>query len=242
MFFIRFLFSCSFPSAALTIRWGMRIAAVWLLMLMLAPCAIAAPKPTAHKLKKNADLADTLFANVIYTKFAKLVEASGLGTFLSSRGPFTLFVPTNSAFSKLPPGMYEDLLRPENNAQLQRLVLFHVINGKAWHAMDLKVQKSLVSCEGSPLPLKTTKAGTLFVDKAKVLRADQHCANGMIDEVDALMMPPQLVIVAGTPADAAAAAAPAATNAAPVDMSGDTNDAPLKNLPPAPAPPTGPIQ
>lgn len=222
----------------------MRTVAVRLIILLLALAvpAVAAPKSTAkptHKLKKNADLADAVFANVIYTKFAKLVDVSGLATFLSSRGPFTLFVPTNSAFSKLPPGMYDDLLRPENNAQLQRLILFHLINGKAWLAMDLKLQKSLPSCESSPLPLRSTKVGTLFVDKAKVLRADQHCANGTIDEIDSLMMPPQFVVVAGPPPDPSATtnAASADTNAAPPDMSGDTNDAPLKDLPALPPPP-----
>ena len=88
----------------------MRKAAVRLFLLLLA---LATPLGAApHKARKNLDLADTVDNTVILSKFAGLVQASDLGTFLSSRGPFTLFVPTNSAFSKLPPGMYEDLLRP----------------------------------------------------------------------------------------------------------------------------------
>jgi uncharacterized surface protein with fasciclin (FAS1) repeats len=231
----------------------MRTAAARLILWLLAlgvllggATVAAAPKSTtgAHR-KRIADLADTIDGNIILSKFAKLVAASDMGTFYSSRGPFTLFAPTNSAFSKLPPGMFEDLLRPENKAQLQRIVLFHLVNGQAWTSKDLRMQKALVSCEGNPLEIKTTKAGTLFVHKAKVLRADQHCANGVIDEVDTLLMPPQLVLQAGPPVDASTNAAPdtnapaAGTNAVPTDListPSDTNATPAAgtNAPTAP--------
>ncbi len=223
------------------------------LLLALGPCAHAAPKTSSgpHH-KRIGDLADTINGNVILSKFAKLVAASDMGTFYSSRGPFTLFAPTNSAFSKLPPGMFDDMLRPENKAQLQRIVLFHLVNGQSWTSKDLRMQKALVSCEGNPLEVKATKAGTLFVHKAKVLRADEHCANGVLDEIDTLLMPPQLVLQAGPPADASTNAAPAAnapadtnapadgTNAVPADLIASptpaaTNAAPAEtNAPMAP--------
>ena len=217
----------------------MRIASRLILLLAfgLPICALGAPaakSPGSHH-KRIADLADTIDNNIILSKFAKLVAASDMGTFYSSRGPFTLFAPTNSAFSKLPTGMYDDLLRPENKAQLQRVVLFHLVNGKEWFARDLKMQKTVVSCEGTALDLKTTKAGTLFVHKAKVLRTDQHCANGVLDEVDTLLMPPQLVLQAGPSADATTNAVPAAnataggTNAVPADLTVPT---PVTNAPP----------
>jgi uncharacterized surface protein with fasciclin (FAS1) repeats len=224
----------------------MRMAAVRLLFLLLTlgPVARADPpkpadsqKPAGpHKPRHNADLADTLDSNVIFSKFAALVQAADQATFLSSRGPFTLFVPTNSAFAKLPPGMFEDLLRPENKTQLQRLVLFHLVNGKAWYSKDIKAQKSLVSCEGNPLPLKTSKAGTLFVNKAKVLRADEHCSNGMLDEVDSILMPPQMVLVAGldsTPAPGAGAGTTPAQAHVPSAPTPDTSEADT-NVPPVP--------
>jgi hypothetical protein len=94
--------------------------------------------------------------------------------------------------------------------------------------------KSLPSCEGSPLTVKTTRAGTIFVAKGHVIRADEHCANGTLHEVDTLLMPPQLVLVA-----AAASPAPdASTNAAPADAASatDTNAAPATNNAPDPRP------
>jgi uncharacterized surface protein with fasciclin (FAS1) repeats len=203
----------------------MRMAVVRTFFLLLALGTLAPAEPhKEHKLKRNADLADAVYHNVILTKFAALVQASDMGTFLSSRGPFTLFVPTNSAFSKLPPGMYEDLLRPENKTQLQRVVLFHLVNGKSWFAKDIRTVKTLPSCEGSPLPVKTTKAGTIFVAKGHVIRADDHLSNGVLHEVDTLLMPPQLVLVAApaSPAPDADTNAATATNSAP-DASAATN-------------------
>ena len=152
-----------------------------------------------HKTPKNRDLADTIANSVILTKFSALVQASNLGTFLSSRGPFTLFVPTNSAFSKLPPGMFEDLLLPENQTQLQRVVLFHLVNGKLWDAKDLLSVKSLISCEGNPLPIKSSKSKTQFVLKSRIIHANIKCANGVIHEIDTMLMPPQVVLVSKPP-------------------------------------------
>jgi uncharacterized surface protein with fasciclin (FAS1) repeats len=226
----------------------MRMAVVRTFFLLLALGTLAYAEPhKEHKLKRNADLADAVYHNVILSKFAALVQASDMGTFLSSRGPFTLFVPTNSAFSKLPPGMYEDLLRPENKTQLQRVVLFHLVNGKSWFAKDLRTVKTLPSCEGSPLTVKSTHAGTLFVAKGHVIRADEHYANGIMHQVDTLLMPPQLVLQAApsSPApDTSTNAAPAFvlptdTNAAPA-----TNSAPdasaTTNAPTVPTPPAAP--
>jgi uncharacterized surface protein with fasciclin (FAS1) repeats len=175
----------------------MRKAAAGLFLLLLA---LGVPAGAAtHKSKRNFDLADTVDNTVILSKFAALVRASDLGTFLSSRGPFTLFAPTNSAFSKLPPGMFEDLLRPENKEQLQRIILYHLINGQNVDAKDLQTLKSLPSCEGNPIPLKLSRAGTQFVGGARLLRADQKCANGVMDQVDTLLMPPKLgVLVTST--------------------------------------------
>jgi uncharacterized surface protein with fasciclin (FAS1) repeats len=184
---------------------------------------------------KLRDLADTVAANPIMTKFSAIIQASDLGTFLSSRGPFTLFVPTDAAFAKLPPGMLDTLLRPENKVRLQDILLFHVVNGKRLNAKDLLLLKTLLSCEGNPLPLKTTHSGVQVVLKAKIVHADIRCQNGVIHEIDTVLVPPEASLppVASPPPPAPATNAPAAaTNAA----SADTNVAPIIPVAPIAAP------
>jgi len=190
------------------------MAAVRLFVLLLALGGLAHAAPHRAKVSKISDLADTVNKTIILSKFAALLQASDLGTFMSSRGPFTLFVPVNSAFSKLPPGMFEDLLRPENKVQLQRIVLFALVSGKAWDGKDLVTAKTLPSCEGTALPLRTSRSGVEFVAKARVIRTDVRCANGLMHQIDSLLIPPKLLLVA-----AVAAPDAASTNAAPTDAS-----------------------
>lgn len=205
----------------------MRMAVVRLFILLLALGPVA--RGAAHKSTKISDLDDAVNKTVILSKFAALVQASNLGTFLSSRGPFTLFAPTNSAFSKLPPGTFEDLLRPENQVQLQRIVLFQLVSGRAWDMKDLATTKTLLSCEGNLLTL-TVRRGAQHVGKALIVRGDIHCSNGLMDQVDTLMMPPHLLLVAAV----ANANAAQATNAPPANPAAETNAVPATNSAPAP--------
>ena len=46
------------------------------------------------------------------------IKAAKLTDTLASKGPFTVFAPTNDAFAKLPAGTVETLLKPENRDQL----------------------------------------------------------------------------------------------------------------------------
>ncbi len=132
-----------------------RLLAFGCLAFALLPSAAAA-KTKEPKMK---DLADTVLSNRITTKFAVLVRAADLASFLSSRGPFTLFAPVDSAFSRMTPDQFAALQQPENQALLQRIVLYHAVNGKRLSAKDLAGQKSLLSCEGSPIPLRVNRAG-----------------------------------------------------------------------------------
>jgi uncharacterized surface protein with fasciclin (FAS1) repeats len=160
--------------------------------LVLAALLVALTSlPAKEKGPRMRDIADSVDANVITTKFALMLQASDLGTFLSSRGPFTLFVPTDSAFSKLPPGMLDTLLRPENKERLQAIVLFHVVNGKKLTARDLLPLKTVISCQGTPLVLKISHTGTQFVMKGKITHADIKCQNGIINQIDTVLMPPE---------------------------------------------------
>jgi uncharacterized surface protein with fasciclin (FAS1) repeats len=182
----------------------------WLLpaLLLTLPLATAEAKPAKIK-----DLADTIAANPILTKFSSMIAASDLGTFLSSRGPFTVFAPTDSAFSKLPPGTLETLLRPENKVRLQDILLCHVVNSRRLGAKDLVPLKAVLSCQGTILPVRTSHSGTQFVMKSKIVSADNKCANGIINQIDTVLMPPESALppIAAPPPPAPATNAPAAT-------------------------------
>src|SRR5580698_737081 len=65
-----------------------------------------------------------------HTTLVTAVKAAGLVDTLEGNGPFTVFAPTNEAFSKLPPGTVDTLLKPENKATLVKVLTYHVVAGK----------------------------------------------------------------------------------------------------------------
>src|SRR5450631_929104 len=64
-----------------------------------------------------------------HTTLVAAVKAAGLVDTLASAGPFTVFVPTNEAFAKLPKGTVDTLLKPENKDKLAAILTYHVVAG-----------------------------------------------------------------------------------------------------------------
>jgi uncharacterized surface protein with fasciclin (FAS1) repeats len=115
------------------------------------------------------------------------VKAADLVETLSGDGPFTVFAPTNEAFAKLPEGTVEKLLKPENKKKLAAILTYHVVPGKVM-AKDVVQLKSAKTVQGSKVTI-TVKEGAVMVDKAKVIKTDIPCKNGVIHVIDAVILP-----------------------------------------------------
>src|SRR6202007_1412047 len=92
-----------------------------------------------------------------HTTLVAAVKAAGLVDTLSGPGPFTVFAPTNDAFSKLPAGTVDTLLKPENKTTLTKVLTYHVVPGK-WSAKDIA---KMIKDGGGKATLKTVSGGTL---------------------------------------------------------------------------------
>ena len=106
---------------------------------------------------------------------------------LKGPGPFTVFAPTDEAFAKLPAGTVESLLKPENKAQLVKILTYHVVSGKVLAADVTKLQ-SATTVQGGSLTVKITD-GKDFVDNAQVVKTDIVTSNGVIHVIDTVVMP-----------------------------------------------------
>ena len=127
-----------------------------------------------------------------HTTLVAAVKAAGLVKTLSSKGPFTVFAPTNEAFDKLPKGTVETLVKPESKATLTKILTYHVVAGKL-SAADLTDGRKLKTVEGEVLTVKNS-GGTVTLTDAKggtstVTIADVNQSNGVIHVVDAVLMP-----------------------------------------------------
>lgn len=134
-----------------------------------------------------------------HTTLVAAVKAADLVDVLSSKGPFTVFAPTNKAFEKLPKGVVETLLKPENKKQLQNILTYHVVAGK-WNAKN--IMKMLEKDNGKSV-VKTVSGGILTIwskgkdvyitdengNSSKVTIADVNQSNGVIHVVDSVLLP-----------------------------------------------------
>ena len=136
-----------------------------------------------------------------HTTLVAAVKAAGLVETLQSKGPFTVFAPTNAAFNKLPKGTVETLLMPENMKMLQSILTYHVVAGK----MNASTIAKAIKMGNGKAMLKTVSGGTLTAwmkgkklyitdengNSAKVAIADVNQSNGVIHVIDAVVLPKQ---------------------------------------------------
>lgn len=121
-------------------------------------------------------------------------KAADLVDTLNSKGPFTVFAPTDEAFAKLPKGTVESLLKPENKQRLRAILSYHVVPGRVDARQALKADFA-PTVLGQRLSLKS-KIGQITVNESKVVATDIACDNGIIHVIDNVMLPTEETIPA----------------------------------------------
>jgi len=146
------------------------------------------------------DIVDNAVNSKDHTTLVAAVKAAGLVETLKTPGPFTVFAPTNEAFSRLPAGTVEMLVKPENKAMLTKILTYHVVAGK----LDAnELMKRIKAGKGTAI-LKTVSGGTLWAmmngDRNIVLKDEKgmvanisiynvYQSNGVIHVIDHVVMP-----------------------------------------------------
>lgn len=145
---------------------------------------------SANCFAADKDIVDTAVAAGSFKTLVAAVKAAGLVDTLKGDGPFTVLAPTDEAFAKLPEGTVESLLKPENKDKLIAVLTYHVIPAKALAADVVKLDgKKVKTVQGSEASIKVTD-GSVYVDKAKVVKTDILTSNGVIHVIDAVILPP----------------------------------------------------
>ena len=109
------------------------------IVAMAATVGYAAKNPIVggKEMFPNKNIVENAVNSADHTTLVAAVKAAGLVDTLMSPGPFTVFAPTNAAFSKLPAGTVDTLLKPENKGTLTKVLTYHVVPGRISSA-DLK--------------------------------------------------------------------------------------------------------
>lgn len=154
----------------------------------------ASPSPMAESPMANSGATGTTLDQVVagnssFSTLNTAIQAAGLGATLSGAEPYTIFAPTNEAFAALPPGTLDQLLLPENKADLQKVLSYHVVPGTVTSADITPGEVNTV--EGSPVTI-ATDGGKVTVGAATVVEADITASNGVIHAIDQVLLPPSL--------------------------------------------------
>lgn len=151
------------------------------LTTLLAGVAVAATQETGK------DIVDTAIAAGNFKTLVAAVQAAGLTDTLKGSGPFTVFAPTDEAFSKLPAGTLEQLLKPENKERLTAILTYHVLPSRVM-AASVKHLNTAKTVNGQAVSI-SARNGAVMVDNAKVIQADIVATNGVIHVIDTVILP-----------------------------------------------------
>jgi uncharacterized surface protein with fasciclin (FAS1) repeats len=124
----------------------------------------------------------------VFSTLIMALKATGLDQTLASKTTkFTVFAPTDEAFSKLPTGTVENLLLPENKAKLTQILTYHIIM-EPMTATDIQKNNLIRTVEGDTLKASTID-GKPFINDAQITSSNIYATNGIIHVIDTVLMP-----------------------------------------------------
>jgi uncharacterized surface protein with fasciclin (FAS1) repeats len=136
-----------------------------------------------------ADIVETAVAAGNFKTLVTAVKAADLVDTLKSKGPFTVFAPTDDAFAKLPKGTVEGLLK--DIPKLKAVLTYHVVPGKVM-AADVVKLKTAKTVQGQDVKIDASKwhlHKNVKINDANVVKADIVTDNGVIHVIDKVILP-----------------------------------------------------
>ncbi len=148
---------------------------------------------------ENNSITAKVMGNADYSTLAKDLQSADMAETLKGEGEYTVFAPTDEAFDKVPKATLDNWMKPENKEQLQKLLKYHVVQGK----MDVAQLSTKIKEAGGKLDLTTLngeiitlseKDGNVMIKDAKgntatVTDPDTAASNGVIHQIDKVLMP-----------------------------------------------------
>lgn len=198
----------------------------------MASNAPAAPTANASQQQAGKTVLDLAAGNSEFSTLAKAVKAAGLEQTLSGKGPITVFAPTNAAFAKLGTEKLNNLLKPENKAELTQILTYHVVPQNL-PAQSSAQPTSLTTAEGQSIKLNQ-QGTTLQVQNAKSQGQPISASNGSIIAIDSVLLPEAQAKMGTAPA-ASSANAPASATPASSPAPAAAGTSPSAMAPAAPA-------
>ncbi len=164
------------------------------------PVTSAAPVAVdPSRMESEATISASIAATPGLATLAAELRTAELDPLLAGEGPYTLFAPTDAAFTRLAPGIANDLLAPQNRSALVALLRYHVIAGTmTTEQLSARIragggQAVLTTLGGQPIT--ATMTGDVITltsvtgNRSYVEAADVAQVNGVIHVVNGVLVP-----------------------------------------------------
>lgn len=149
----------------------------------------AVKEPTAQTAHPSATFEGTLYDAISQTpqlsSFAAALNRTGLAEDLKGKGPFSLYVPDNNAFSKLPENMFDNLMASSDHALLKALLSRYIVPGNVLSASVPKSGLPLTPMNGQAALLKNTPEGIVF-NSSLLTTLDVQTKNGVLNIINSI--------------------------------------------------------
>lgn len=164
----------------------MKIPKILILGLALIILSFNSQAHDGHK----KDIIDTAIYGGIFKTFIAAIKAADIVHTLKSKGQFTVFLPTDEAFAKLPKGTVESLLKPENRKRLKEILKYHVIKARV-PTKKISSGTAKLKMLNKKEAVLISKDGKVTINDVKILKADMMAKNGIIHIIDEVLQLPK---------------------------------------------------
>lgn len=150
---------------------------------------------SAYPGRELTTLMDKLHADTQYSTFAEAWHAADVEAELdgTDNAKWTVLVPTDAAFDRLPRGVVDALMLPENRHLLSETVNYHVVRGSTASSSMLRDEEIRLS-NGDTWPYAWVDGDAAYaIGNAAVLEADIVASNGRIHAIDTVLLPAGVV-------------------------------------------------
>ncbi|NDK55077.1 fasciclin domain-containing protein [Pontibacter fetidus] len=136
---------------------------------------------------KQFDIVALANSNQNLTTFVNLIEKADITDVLKSKGPFTVFIPTNKAFDHLSKTELEQLLQPENKVRLIKVLQAHILPNKVY-ATDFKDAQRIKTADNKRINVQVSPDKTVTIGGARIVKPNVEVSNGIVHIVDDVIM------------------------------------------------------
>jgi len=156
-------------------------------VVLSAAAPLTSAQPAAKPSTAKPNIVQTAVAAGKFKTLVALVKQAGLAGTLQSKGPFTVFAPTDAAFAKVPKATLAAL--GKNRAKLRAVLLYHVAAGRVTAAKVVRLH-SVKTLNGQAVKVRVSQ-GKVTIGGARVVATDIGASNGVIHVIDKVLIPPR---------------------------------------------------